>query len=267
MEEKELIKLCIVGNKKSLEKLINSIQPLVFNLSLRFLWNRMDAEDATQEILIKIITNLTKYDGRSKFQTWTYRVATNYLINLKQTNLEKAFTSFTIFSDQLATIKEPIYYDQPDQNLLEKEMKIGCTLAMLQCLDRDLRITFILGSILKIKSNIGAGITKTTPENFRKRLETSRKLIGSFMDSYCGVYNPHNSCRCNKRIASALSCGRIDKNNLSFADKIEHYNEEMEEISSLSGIYNNHGTFKSDTNLISDLDKLISSKKIMGDLQ
>ena len=53
MEEK-LIKSCLVGNKKSLEKLIKSIDDLVYNLSLRFLWNKADAEDATQEILIKI---------------------------------------------------------------------------------------------------------------------------------------------------------------------------------------------------------------------
>lgn len=53
MEENELIKSCLDGNKQSLEKLISSIQGLVFNLSLRFLWNRLDAEDATQEIFNK----------------------------------------------------------------------------------------------------------------------------------------------------------------------------------------------------------------------
>jgi RNA polymerase sigma factor (sigma-70 family) len=89
MKEKELIKSCLEGNKHSLEKLINSIQGLIFNLSLRFLWNRMDAEDATQEILIKIITNLSKFNGRSKLDTWIYRVATNHLLNLKRTTLEK----------------------------------------------------------------------------------------------------------------------------------------------------------------------------------
>ncbi|MBN8718378.1 MAG: RNA polymerase sigma factor [Sediminibacterium magnilacihabitans] len=264
MEENELIKSCLDGNKQSLEKLISSIQGLVFNLSLRFLWNRLDAEDATQEILIKIITNLSKYDGRSKFSTWAYRVATNYLINLKQTALEKTFTSFDIFSADLESTKELKSYDLPDKDLLEKEMKTGCTLAMLQCLDRNLRIAFILGSILKIKSNIASSITGTTPENFRKRLELSRKLIGGFLNSHCGIYNPHNSCRCNKRINSAISCGRIKPANLYFADKIEVYNNEMEELNSLTGIYQNHGNFKSETNFIEQLTELIRTKKIIN---
>lgn len=264
MEEKALIKSCLEGNKQSLEELINSIQSLVFNLSLRFLWNRMDAEDATQEILIKLITNLSKYDGRSKFSTWVYRVATNYLINLKQTPLEKTFTSFDIFSDDLKSIKEPTSYDQPDKDLLEKEMKTGCTLAMLQCLNRDLRMAFILGSVLKIKSNVASNIVETTPENFRKRLELSRKLIRGFLNSHCGVYNTKNKCRCNKRINSAISCGRIKRGNLYFADKIESYNDEMEELNSMTGIYQNHGIFVSESDFIEQLNKILKTKKILN---
>lgn len=264
MEEKELIKSCLEGNKKSLEKLINSIQSLVFNISLRFLWNRMDAEDATQEILIKIITNLSKYNGQSKFSTWTYRVATNYLINLKKTTLEKTFTSFDVFSADLYSIKEPVSYEQPDKNILEKEMKTGCTLAMLQCLNRDLRIAFILGSVLKIKSNVASYITETTPENFRKRLQLSRKLIGGFLDAHCGVYNQNNSCRCNKRINTAISCGRITRDNLLFADKVEAYNKEMEELNSMAGIYQNHGKFISQSDFIEQLNKILTTKKILN---
>ncbi|WP_421800523.1 RNA polymerase sigma factor [Haliscomenobacter sp.] len=265
MEERELIQSCLEGNKRSLELLVNSIQGLVFNLSLRFLWNRMDAEDATQEILVKVITNLSKFDGRSKLNTWAYKVATNYLLNIKQTALEKTFTSFDIFASDLITAKSAIDYELPDKQLLESEMKTGCTLAMLQCLNRELRITFILGSILKIKSNVASTIVKTSPENFRKRLELSRKLIGGFLNAHCGVYNPRNSCRCNQQIHSAITCGRIVKTNLNFADKIEIYNDEMEELNSMTGIYQNHGTFKSQTEFISHLNDLIASKRIIND--
>ncbi len=263
MEEKELIKSCLEGNKHSLGKLIISIQGLIFNLSLRFLWNRMDAEDATQEILIKIITNLSKFDGRSKFSTWTYRVATNHLLTLKQTTLEKTFTSFDIFANDLNSIKEPVHYDLPDRNMLEKEMKPGCTLAMLQCLDRDLRLAFILGTVFKLKSNVASRITETTPENYRKRLELSRKLIGGFLNSYCGVYNPYNNCRCGKRIDNAIKNGRVTKTNLNFADKIESYNEKMEELHSLSGIYQNHGSIKNSSNFADKITELIKTKNII----
>lgn len=263
MDEQELIKKCLEGDKRSLEQLIYSVQGLVFNLSLRFLWLREDAEDATQEILLKIVTNLSKFNGQSKFQTWAYRIATNYLINVKQTKMEVVLTSFDIYAEDLKHYKAPLDYNLPDKALLEKEMKISCTLAMLQCLSRELRVTFILGNILKIKSSIGAEITNTTPENFRKRLEQSRKILSSFLNGNCGVYNPSNNCRCSNRINTALQCGRIEKTKLNFADKIEFYNAEMEELCSLTGIYQNHGLFKSIADFVISLTQLISSKQIM----
>lgn len=265
MEEQELIQKCLQGDRRSLEKIIDSVQTQIFNLSLRFLWNRMDAEDATQEILLKLIANLSKYDGRSKFSTWSYRVATNYLINLKQTRIEATLTSFDVFAEDLKTFKAPIEYNLPDKGLLEKEMKVSCTLVMLQCLNREQRLSFILGSILKVNSKVGSEITDTTPENFRKRLEQSRKILSSFLNNNCGVYNPANNCRCSKRINTALACGRMEKSNLNFADKIESYNNEMEELSSLSGIYQNHGTFRSTSDMISHLNEIIATKRIISD--
>jgi RNA polymerase sigma factor (sigma-70 family) len=264
MDEKELIESSLNGNKKSLETLIKSIQGLVFNLCVRYLWERENAEDATQEILIKVLTNLSKYDGKSKFSTWVYRVATNYLLNLKKTDIENSLTSFDVFAKDLQKLKAPASYELPDKDLLEKELKTGCTLAMLQCLDRDLRLAFILGSVLKIKSNLASEITNTTPANFRKRVEKSRKLIGLFLDSNCGVYNPANPCRCTNRINSALTCGQINKHNLNFADKVESLNEEMEELHSMEGIFNNHGHFKNTSDLVRQIDELLMNKEVFN---
>lgn len=265
MDERELIKSCLQGNESSLEELIKKTQSLVFNLAIRFLWNRADAEDATQEILVKLITHLSKFDGRSKFNTWAYRVATNHLLNLKQTSLEKNFATFAVFADDLSNLSVTSDDDLPDQELLEKEIKIGCTLAMLQCLDRDLRMAFILGTVFKLKSKTAAAITRTTPENFRKRLELARKLIGNFLNSYCGVYNPYNKCKCSKRIDFALKSGRVSRNNLNFAGKTEPYVEEMEELHSISAIYRNHGELQNNSDFAEKLNKLLHSKKILLD--
>lgn len=263
MDEKELIASSLKGDKKSLESLIKSVQGLVFNLALRFLWEREDAEDASQEILVKVVTNLSKYNSKSKFSTWVYRVAVNHLLNIKRSYLERSI-SFDAFAKDLQHLKAPADYTQPDRDLMEKELKTGCTLAMLQCLDRDMRIAFILGSVMKIKSNVAAEICGTTPENFRKRVEKSRKLIGTFLDRNCGVYNPANSCRCSSRINSALKCGQIDKQKLNFANYMEQLNNEMEELHSMEGIYNNHGDIKSNSNITEEINKMLSDKEIIN---
>lgn len=266
MTEQELIDSSLAGNKQSLEKLIVSVQGLVFNLALRFLWNRQDAEDATQEIMIRLITNLSKFNGQSKFSTWAYRVATNYLINQKKSKLEKAFPSFDAFAQDLQDRSHGSEYDMPDKPLMIKEVKTGCTLAMLQCLNRDLRIAFILGSSLRINSTIAAEITETTPANFRKRLEKARRLIEHFLNGNCGVYNPKNPCRCHKRISSSIAKGRVSTSDPYFTgpDQVALFNHEMEELGSMEGIYQNHGAMKSRHAFAEEIKQLISSKEIVN---
>ncbi len=62
-----LIEQAVAGDKKALETLILSVQDLVFNLSLRMLGTFPDAEDASQDILVKVITHFPHSGGRARF--------------------------------------------------------------------------------------------------------------------------------------------------------------------------------------------------------
>nr|WP_300573300.1 DUF2461 family protein [uncultured Acetatifactor sp.] len=75
----ELIRKATAGDRKALETVLVSVQDLVFNLSLRMLGTFPDAEDATQDILLKIMTRLSSFRGESAFSTWVFRIASNYL--------------------------------------------------------------------------------------------------------------------------------------------------------------------------------------------
>ena len=78
-----LVKKANLGDRKSLELVILEVKDLIYNLSLKMLLFPEDAKDATQDILIKVITHLSTFNYQSQFKTWIYRVATNYLINYK----------------------------------------------------------------------------------------------------------------------------------------------------------------------------------------
>ena len=72
IQNKELLVLidkAVAGDKDSLETVILSVQDLVFNLSLRMLGTFPDAEDASQDILLKIITHLSSFKQDSSFST------------------------------------------------------------------------------------------------------------------------------------------------------------------------------------------------------
>lgn len=78
-----LIGKAVDGDKKSLETVIMSVQDLIFNLSLRMLGTFADAEDASQDIIVKVITHLSSFRKESAFSTWVYRIAVNHLKDYK----------------------------------------------------------------------------------------------------------------------------------------------------------------------------------------
>ena len=78
-----LVKRAVEGDRLALNKVIESIQDMVYNLSLRMLLFPEDAKDATQEILIKVVTHLSSYRSQSKFSTWVYSISANYLLSVK----------------------------------------------------------------------------------------------------------------------------------------------------------------------------------------
>ena len=75
------------GDGHALEALLEAVQGPVYGLALRMLWHPADAEDATQEILIKVVTHLSQFRGDSSFKTWMFRVATNHLLKAQRVSL------------------------------------------------------------------------------------------------------------------------------------------------------------------------------------
>ena len=179
-----------------------------------------DAEDATQEILIKIITHLSTFNHQSKFTTWVYRVATNYLLTYKGKNTRGFIMPFDDYAQlidngQSDTVKYAS--NEGELLLLEEEVKVSCTQGLLLCLKPIDRIVYILSEILEFNSREGAEILEITSENFRKKLSRSRTKIRNFLTNKCGLANPKNPCRCTKKIDFLINEKIVNPTDLRFA--------------------------------------------------
>lgn len=212
----ELVVSAQAGDRIAVEGVIRAIQPNVYKLSQRFLYIPADADDATQEILLKVITHLSQFDGRSKFTTWVYRVATHYLLDVKKAKPIHNL-SFEEFGEDLGNGLDTESDADPEQAKLYAEIRIGCTLALLHCLKPDLRVSYILGEILDLGHQEAAEVLQISPSSYRKRLSRARNALTEFMQDNCGLVNPNNGCRCSKRLPQAQRLGRVDPNNLIFS--------------------------------------------------
>ena len=86
-EDAELVQQAKNGDRSALEKLVLRHQAWIYNIAVRMMHHPQDAEDVTQEILIKVLTRLSSFDGRSSFRTWLYRIVVNHVPNSRVLSL------------------------------------------------------------------------------------------------------------------------------------------------------------------------------------
>lgn len=97
----EAARRAVDGDREAVAIVVRTLQPNIYRLAVRMLWHPSDAEDATQEILVRVVTRLAQFDFRSRLQTWAYRVATNYLLDVKRSCVERQRLTFTSFATEL----------------------------------------------------------------------------------------------------------------------------------------------------------------------
>jgi RNA polymerase sigma factor (sigma-70 family) len=245
-----LIPAALEGSLEPTETIIAAIQDRVYNLALRFLWHPQDAEDAAQEILLKVVTRLGQFEFRSAFETWVHRIALNYLIKAKQSRLERTHISFESVSRELRSIPAPAELQRAEAERAREtlqEVKEGCTHAMLACLDRPARAAFLLGDVFAMKSTDAAYVLEIDPRTYRQRLSRARAKLEAFLTSHCGLMDPANACRCATR-ASGAGASRSLRHYLEYARAVgyagpadpetaEAYAQHRDRIERMAAIY------------------------------
>ncbi|ODA36548.1 RNA polymerase sigma factor [Planctopirus hydrillae] len=208
------------GSREALEKLVLRHQAWIYNIAIRMVFHAQDAEEVTQEVLIKVITRLSTFQGQSQFRTWLYRITANHVLNMRRRGAERDVQTFSSYASAINATPD---LDLPDPKsvpvevpLLVEEAKISCTMGMLLCLDRQQRLIFTLGEILGVTDKVGSEILEISADNFRQSLSRARRDLYQFMHGQCGLVNPDNPCRCARKTRGFIEAGHVDPNHLQF---------------------------------------------------
>jgi RNA polymerase sigma factor (sigma-70 family) len=207
-----LVRRAQEGDRDAVEALLLAVRDNIHRLAVRMTGGADDALDATQEILVKVLTRLSTFNGEAAFTTWVHRVAVNHLLDRKRSAVERFELTFGAFADDLLDGLAPVAPDAaPELDLLAREVKHGCTLALLTCLDRQLRVAYVLGEVFGVSSTEGAWICNTTETAYRKRLSRARAAVRTFVAEHCGLVAADRArCHCRKRVPAAIALGRVD---------------------------------------------------------
>lgn len=265
-----LIDKALEGNTNALEEILLEVKDLIYNLSLRMLGTSNDADDATQDILVRVMTNLASFRKESSFSTWVYRIAVNYLIDYKKSMFAQRPLDFEFYANDI----KAGYVENTDELMLgvskeelAQELKMSCTNVMLQCLDPQTRCIFILGTMFKIDSKMAGDILGMSADNYRQKLSRARKKMASFLKDYCGLNG--GLCNCQNRIGYAILTHRLNPNHLEYKElkKLDdevllNVKTSMEQIDEYSTIFDELPKYQSKIKEKVFIEKLLQSEHI-----
>ena len=169
------------GDSDAFRLLVEQHSRSIFRLAFRMTGNEQDAEDVVQETFLRAYKQLDKYEARSSFSTWLFRIAANYsldLIRSRKRHQDKRETGSPETGDILTTIagSEP----GPDRIAFsgEVQQRVGEALNELSAQERT---AFVLRhfegmSIEEIGDALGTGVNATKHSIFRAVQKLRRSL-------------------------------------------------------------------------------------------
>ncbi len=256
----ELVRRARDGDAAAVEALVKAISDGVYRLALRMTAHPADAEDATQEILVKVVTHLASFRGEASVRTWAYRIAVRHVLDMRKSRVEALALDFERFgADLLDGLADPGAQGAE----AAEEVKLGCSLAMLTCLDREHRVAFILGEVFDLPGEVAADIAGTSAAAYRQRLSRAQRKVEAFTRAYCGVVDEAAPCRCERRVARAVELGRLAKDTYPLArhprEAAQRHVAEMEALHGAARLFRSHPDYAAPAHLAQRIREAIGS--------
>lgn len=178
-DEKRLVEKAQAGDLDAFGELYERFSPGVFNLALRMVGSREDAEDIRQEVFLRAHRALKDFKGEARFSTWLYRIAAN--VALDEIRRRKPTVSADTLREESRW--EAVADDQGDpQEQLDRSLAREAVQAALMAMPPNYRILVVLKHIEglsyeEIAAVLGCTLTSLNVRLHRAR-ESFRKAIG-----------------------------------------------------------------------------------------
>ncbi|MHC4397384.1 MAG: RNA polymerase sigma factor [Planctomycetota bacterium] len=100
IDDTTLVKQCRQGDSEATERLILKYQNRIYNVILKICANADDAAELSQETFVKVIENIDKFEGRSSFYTWLFRIAVNLTLSYCKRSVKLGLKSLDAEDDE-----------------------------------------------------------------------------------------------------------------------------------------------------------------------
>ena len=190
IDESLLIEQCQQGDSAAIERLVLKYQNRIYNVVLKICGDPDDAAELTQETFVKVIENLDKFEGRSGFYTWAFRIAVNLTLNYCQRNAKLAVRSLDsdeVHYDHQAThaLKELLSDDRsPDPAATAQNKEVyEIAIKAIRELDEPQRAVIVLRDIEGMSYARIAEVLGIELGTVRSRLSRARTRLREILEA------------------------------------------------------------------------------------
>lgn len=174
------------GDRDAIDALLRRHQDRIHGLCRRLLGNDTDALDAAQEAMIAIVRGLPRFDGRSAFSTWIYRVTTNACLDelrRRQRRSAEPLPAYERAEDQPATTSRPMAVE----DTVAAHVDIDRALTQLPA---EFRVAVVLRDLCRLDYAEIAEVLAIPAGTVRSRISRGRAGLAEILDPQGAAGNP-----------------------------------------------------------------------------
>ena len=198
-EDRQLIARLKAGDESAVQELAERYTPRIFQLAMRHMKNREDAEEVTQDVLVKVYRKVGEFRGDSALSSWIYRITFNTAMSrLRNGRLARAadkererLASASSADDRARLSREPIDWSQmPDEELLRLQLRQAVAAAIAD-LPEIYREPVVLRDIQGLTTEEASTRLRLKDQTLKSRLHRGRLMLRERLSAFASGLNLH----------------------------------------------------------------------------
>ena len=200
-QDRQLIARLQAGDETAVQELADRYRPRVTQLAMRYMKNREDAEEVTQDVLLKVYRKVGAFRGDSALSSWIYRITFNTAMSRLRTNrAERAageererILASDRQDDEVRAAKEPAdWHHLPDEAVLRAELRVAVAEAIEE-LPEIYRVPVVLRDIHGLTTEEASSRLRVKDQTLKSRLHRGRLLLRGRLQEFTTGLSLHSA--------------------------------------------------------------------------
>ncbi len=188
--EKALVQQAKAGDRNAFAALVSAYEGKIYNLALRYLGNREDAMDASQEVFLRVFRFLPGFQEESGFSTWIYRIGVNVCKDMlvKRNKRNELSLELPDDEDDYRTVEVSDERYDPQAIVEQSDLRESLASAIAELPQQQREMIVLrdiqglsyeeIGQVLCLESGTVKSRLSRARENLRKKLLQSGNIFG-----------------------------------------------------------------------------------------